>query len=119
MSARIRAKKVKEDGHTFDSMREHARYCMLKLLIRAGEIEGLQVHPRFPIVIGGVPILMRSARYPNGRQLTYVADFRYRRVGEIGPFAEWVIEDSKGHRTEVYKLKLALVQAMGLEILET
>lgn len=112
------AKKVKDDGHTFDSKREHARYLELKLLERAGEITLLEVHPRIRIVIAGVAIKLKSDGYPNGRQLTYVADFRYvdRKTGAV------VWEDVKmqsGHRPEVYRLKRALVDAMGITITET
>jgi hypothetical protein len=104
------------DGTTLDSKREYMRYGALLLLFYAGEIEELDVHPRIPICIGGVQVLMRSAGYPNGRKLTYVGDFRYIDIDK-----KHGIEDVKmqsGHRTEVYKIKRALVEAMGLHITE-
>jgi len=109
------------DGTKLDSKREYLRYCDLLLLQRAGEICGLKVHPRFPITIGGVPILMKSKGYPNGRHLTYVADFEYfpGGISELGKAL--VIEDVKmqsGFRTEVYKIKRALMDAMGHPITE-
>jgi len=111
-------KKPIVDGYKFDSRHEAARYQELKLLFLSGEIESLKLHPRYPIKIGGVPVLLRSERYPNGRSLTYVADFSYvdLRLDEV------VIEDVKmqsGHRTEVYKIKRALMEAMGYRITET
>jgi len=114
---------VAADGTKLDSGREYKRYQDLLLLERAGEISKLEVHPRYKIVIGGVPVMMKSTRYPNGRHLTYVADFTYLLVSGVGADkeAERVIEDVKmqsGHRTEVYKIKRALMDAMGLTITE-
>jgi hypothetical protein len=109
-------RKVKIDGHTFDSGREAQRYLELKLLQKARKVTGLVVHPRIPIIFGGRPVLLRSRGYPNGRRLTYVADFEYLTAGQV------VIEDVKmqsGFRTEIYKIKRALVEHMGIKILET
>jgi len=105
------------DGTVLDSKREYVRYCELLLLQRAGEIASLTVHPRFPIEVGGIPIMIKSKRYHKGRQLTYVADFTYRDTRDDC----FVIEDVKmqsGHRTEVYKIKRALMDAMGQPVTE-
>ena len=118
------------DGHRFDSKYESERYLELKLLEKAGKIRDLELQPRFPIEIFGLKIMMRSQRYPNGRQLTYVADFRYVDIEKavlckkcekpllgIGV----VIEDVKmqsGHSQPEYKIKRALMQAMGYQITE-
>ena len=114
-------KHLHPDGTKLDSKREYVRYCDLLLLQRAGELCGLKVHPRYPITIAGVPILLKSSRYPNGRHLTYVADFSYF-PGEAGDMRlGFIIEDVKmqsGHRTEVYKIKRALMDAMGRPITE-
>lgn len=59
-------RRVKIDGHTFDSFGEGRRYEELKLLLMAGAIEWLKVHPRYPLIVAGVEIC------------TYVADFEYR-----------------------------------------
>ena len=113
------------DGIRFDSKREFLRYMDLKLLEKAGEITELKVHTRYPIIIGGVPVRIKSERYNTlGRQMVYVADFSYRRiVSEISGLEvnRNVIEDVKmqsGHRTEVYKIKKALMDAMGYTIEE-
>lgn len=108
------ARKVELDGHKFDSAKEANRYAELHLLEKAGIIEALELQPRFPIIIGGVPIKQRSHRYGNGRQVVYVADFRYVDVAT----GETVIEDVKGQATRVYLLKRALVEAMGLTVRE-
>lgn len=94
---------VEEDGYRFASKAEHRRYRELKLLVAAGAISDLEVHPKFPLTINGTNV---------GR---YEADFGYRDLERN----EVVFEDVKGVRTEVYKLKAKLVRALyGVEIVE-
>ena len=101
------------DNIKFASLKEARRYRELKLMEKAGLISKLILQPRFPISIGGVKIMMLSKRYhKQGRQLVYVADFQYEENGKI------IIEDTKGHLTEGYKIKRALMLAMGFEIIE-
>lgn len=111
--------KIEHDGIQFDSKREFLRYIDLKVLVRAGEISDLKVHPKYPIVIGGIEIRIFSKRYhKTGRLMYYEADFSYLTKA---PFGELVIEDVKmqsGFRTEVYKIKRALMKAMGHDIKE-
>lgn len=112
----VRSKTV--DNIKFASGREADRYAELKLLRAAQVIKNLELQPRIPIIIGGIPIRIMSKRYHTlGRPLTYVADFRYYDREKLCT----IIEDVKmqsGHRTEVYRIKRALVLAMGLEISE-
>ena len=86
------------DGHRFPSKAEMRRYAQLKLLERAGAIRDLQLHPRFPLVVNGVPC---------GK---YIADFGYydNRADKA------VVEDCKSPptRTAVYRLKKRLVEAL-------
>jgi hypothetical protein len=105
------------DNIKFDSKRELNRYLELKLLERAGVITDLELQPRIRIVIGGVEVKMISRRYPNGRALTYVGDFRYLDLEKNATILEDVKMNS-GHRPDVYKVKRALIHAMGLEITE-
>lgn len=100
------------DGETFDSGREADRWMQLKLLEKAGEISHLERQPVILLYSGTTPV-----RGASGRHLFYKADFRYFDTKKDA----LVIEDSKGFKTDVYKLKKAFVQAMmpGLEILET
>lgn len=114
---------VHGDGTKFDSRLEMNRYSELLLLKRAGEITELKVHPRYPLYGMNGKLMMRSNRYPNGRQMVYVADFSYNVHAVIDgePATKPVIEDVKmqsGHRTEVYKIKRALMDAMGCPITE-
>ncbi len=91
------------DGITFDSRKEAARFCELKLLQRAGKIDGLTCQVPFEVRLNGEKICV------------YVADFRYLDLETTG----YVIEDVKGMRTPVYKLKKRLVEAQyGIVITE-
>lgn len=98
------AKRTEVDGHSFPSRAEARRYGELKLMQQQGVIEGLELQPRFPLLVNGVNIG------------TYVADFRYRDIERGGV----VIEDTKGMRTPMYKWKKKHLHAQyGIDILET
>lgn len=89
------------DGRKFDSLAEARRYRELTRLRDAGEISQLRLQPRYPIVINGIPVCV------------YVADFSY--IGSTGI----VVEDVKGVRTAVYRLKNKLMRAVhGIDITE-
>lgn len=105
-------KTVHADGTKFDSKREMHRYCNLLLMQKAKVITGLELQPRIPIIIKGVAIKYLIAT--GTRQMFYVADFKYFDRER----QQWVLEDAKGHATEVYKIKRALVKAMGITIEE-
>ena len=90
------------DGITFASKAEARRYGELKLAQAAGEIYGLALQPKFPLVVNGVKVA------------TYIADFEYFTDG-----ARRVIEDVKGVRTPVYRLKKKLTEVLhGVTITE-
>jgi hypothetical protein len=104
------------DGKRFASKREGARYRLLKEREAKGEISNLELQPSFKLKSGDRPILLKSKGYPNGRQATYFADFAY-----WCPVQEKrIIEDAKGMKTDVYKLKKAIVEAQfpGVKIVE-
>jgi len=110
--SKFKNKKVKLDGYTFDSLSE-AKHYQHSLLPRfkSGEITHLEVHPRFKCMINGVKIC------------DYIADFSYINVKEIGLQGQigcQVVEDVKGFKTDVYKLKKKLVEAIyrGTKIIE-
>lgn len=71
------AKKVTQDGHTFDSKHEAERYSELKLLERAGQIENLQLQVPF--------VLLPIQKGEDGKTLElgvrYIADFVYTENG--------------------------------------
>lgn len=84
-----------KDGKGFESKREADRYQELSLLLAAGLIKDLRT--QVPYII--VP---ESA---HGPQLVYIADFVYidTKTGKE------VVEDAKGFKTAVYKLKKRLM----------
>lgn len=99
--------KTDVDGILFDSMKEAKRYRELLLLLRAGEIRDLRLQPRYPFVIQGEPVKIKSKGFPNGRSVSYVADFEYiERSGRL------VIEDVKGFDTAVSRLKRAIFYSL-------
>ncbi|WP_316057616.1 DUF1064 domain-containing protein [Finegoldia magna] len=89
------AKKIKIDGHTFDSKREAERYCELKLFFKAGLIRNLELQPRF---------LLQDEFFDKNevkhKKIEYVADFLY-----IDNNGKAIVEDVKGVLTDVYKIK--------------
>lgn len=92
------AKKIKIDGHPFDSKREAERYRELKLFLKAGLIRNLELQPRF--------LLQQKFKDKQGnthRKIEYVADFMY-----IDKDDKKIVEDVKGMMTGVYKLKKKL-----------
>lgn len=101
--------KVKADGYTFDSKAEYARYCELKLLEEAGQIEDLRVHPSF--------VIMDGYTEPNtGKKIRtrrYEADFRYWNEDT----GQMIVEDVKGKRTAFFNLKWDLVRQRYPEFL--
>lgn len=99
------------DGVMFASKWEAHRWTELRIEERAGTVRRLERQRPFAITVNDWPVC------------TYVADFVYERVAEFGPDAHsWqrVVEDAKGFRTEMYRLKKKLMKAaLGIEILET
>lgn len=101
---KYRNKKIKVGDMTFDSKKEFHRHRELKLLEIAGKISNLQ---------GQVPfVLIEKSKH--GRVIKYVADFVYYEDGKM------VVEDVKGVKTPVYRLKKRLLaEKYGIEIKET
>lgn len=91
-------KKVQIDMYVFDSIAESRRYKELALLEKAGEIENLQLQPKF---------LLQESFKKNGktyRKIEYIADFMYEEKEKI------IVEDVKGKETEAFKLKHKLFE---------
>jgi hypothetical protein len=87
---------------TFDSKKEAARYLDLELYQKAGAITELELQPKFSIDINGVHIC------------NYFADFSY-----LDGYGQRTVEDVKGMKTPVYKLKKKMVKAVhGIDIIE-
>lgn len=93
-------KKVTIDGITFDSRLEANRYCELKLLCQAGEISQLRLQPEFELI----PAFRKNGKAY--RRTVYRADFMYfdKKTGK------YIVEDTKGFKTDVYMLKRKLFE---------
>ncbi len=101
-------KRVRADGYLFDSQAEYRRYNELKLLLAAGEISDLVVHPTFSISPAGRDRWAHKAI----RAHKYEADFQYydkeaRRV---------CVDDVKGVSTQLFRLKWDIVRLRYPEI---
>ena len=91
-------KKVQIDMYVFDSIAESRRYKELALLEKAGEIENLQLQPKF---------LLQDSFKKNGktyRKIEYIADFMYEEKGK------GIVEDVKGMETKEFKIKRKLFE---------
>ncbi len=96
-------RKTVVDGITFDSQAEARRWSLLNLLQKGGQIKKLERQVKYLLAVEGVKIA------------DYVADFRYI---DIKRQAE-VVEDVKGVKTPVYRLKKKLMKAIyGIDIAE-
>jgi hypothetical protein len=121
------AKKIKDPatGYVFDSKAEFIRWCELRILERAGKISGLKSQVKYELI----PAQREESTevYKAGPQkglpkpgaviekaCTYVADFVY---WENGRF---VVEDTKGVRTDAYRIKKKLMLWIhGIKVKET
>lgn len=96
--SKYHSKTVEVQGIRFDSKKEANRYLELKLKERAGEIQNLELQPEFEL---------QPKFRKNGvtfRAIKYRADFKYTDHGKT------VIEDVKGMKTDVYKIKRKLFE---------
>lgn len=106
--SKYHAKKTVVDGITFDSRKEADRYLVLKGMEEDGSIEVLRRQVRYELV----PAFDVDGRHY--RPVFYVADFVYVEDGKT------VVEDVKGVRTDVYRLKSKLfARRYGMSIKET
>jgi hypothetical protein len=89
------ARKVEQDGYSFDSQAEARYYQQLKLRQKVGEIDSLAVHPTIKVQNGGVKIC------------NVILDFYFwdRRTNKN------CYVDVKGVDTAVSRLKRKLVKA--------
>lgn len=88
-------KKTTVDGIKFDSKAEAERYIDLKTLEHWGTIKDLRLQPTYELQ----PSYKKNGK--TVRKIVYKADFEYFdcRTGKV------IVEDVKGVKTAVYKLK--------------
>ena len=90
------------DNITFASKAEARRYQELKILQQSGFISGLTLQPTYALRVNGLVVC------------TYKADFAYVEAKKS------IVEDVKGYKTPVYRLKKKLFEAIyRVKILET
>lgn len=95
---------ITSDGR-FDSKREMKRWYELKLMEKAGVIKNLKRQVRYELI----------PKVGSQRPTYYYADFVY-----FDKDGNEIVEDVKGTKTEVYKLKKKLMLwRYGIEIRET
>lgn len=106
------AVKTQVDGIVFASKAESKRYLQLKELERFGQIDSLELQPKY--------VLAPSVKFSDATRATpalrYIADFRY-----VDSDGSTVVEDVKGmsKNTEGYRIKKHLMLAIhGIEVKE-
>lgn len=107
MGNKYGAKKITDPatGFVFDSKKEFTRWCELRILERAGKISCLQRQVKYELI----------PKQKGERACTYVADFGY-----IDSEGNKVVEDTKGVRTDAYRIKRKLMLHIhGIKIKET
>lgn len=103
---KYRAKKTEVDENVFHSKKEAKRYVELKEMILCNKIDTLELQPSFSMYV----INEKGNKCIVGK---YIADFAYMQDGKR------VIEDVKGMRTPIYRLKKKIVEALyDIEIVE-
>lgn len=107
--SKYKNKKIEYDGIVFDSKKELHRYWELLELEKLNLIKQLQLQKKF---------VLQDKFKMNGktiRAITYIADFYY----YDNQKKCYVVEDVKGIKTEVYKIKKKLFQhRYGIDIVE-
>ncbi|MBD5427512.1 MAG: DUF1064 domain-containing protein [Treponema sp.] len=97
---------------TYDSLKESRRAAQLRLLQHAGEIRDLKEQVRFELIPRQLDAVTGETLE---RACSYIADFTYRLSD--GTF---VVEDTKGYLTDVYRIKRKLMLYVhGIRIKET
>ena len=91
---KYKAIRTEVDGIMFASKKEARRYQDLKLLHKAGLISQLKLQPVYPFILNEKVMFK------------YIADFEYIEGKNV------VVEDVKGMKTPMYRLKKKLIEAM-------
>lgn len=92
--SKYKAKPVYLNNVRFMSIGEAKRYSKLAYLETSGEIQKLELQPRFKILVNSFKIC------------DYVADFIYTYQSQT------IVEDTKGYETPDFKIKLKLMNAV-------
>ena len=97
----------------YDSKKEYYRSNELKLLQRAGEITNFQEQVTYELVPSQWKVIDGKKKCIE-HAVKYIADFQY--TDKAG---NTIVEDTKGFKTEVYKIKKKLMlHVHGIKIRE-
>lgn len=127
--SKYRSQKITRDGITFDSVKEYRRFCELRLLEKAGEIQNLERQKPFELIPAQYEEIPTGEFYKRGERkgqpkmkrvciensVVYNADFVYTENGKT------VVEDtkSKATKTKDYIIKRKLMLSVhGIKIRE-
>jgi hypothetical protein len=91
--SKYKSNKIIIDGIKFDSKKEGSRYIQLKALLDNNKISNLELQKEY---------ILQPSYKKNGktiRKISYFADFVYNENDKV------IVEDVKGYKTEIYKLK--------------
>ena len=108
--AKYNNKKVEYHGFIFDSQKECDRYKELKILEAIGDICNLLLQVRYELI----PSCSKQDGMPAQKAVYYIADFVYREG-----IHKTVIEDCKGFKTPIYKLKKKIMRSKGYIVRES
>lgn len=100
--SKYNSRKTIVDGITFDSKKEARRYEELKRMEKEGLIQGLELQVPFELVPSFT--IMIDGKKKKRRNIKYIADFVYYEDGKK------IVEDVKGRKTDIYKLKKKLFE---------
>lgn len=112
---KFKNKRTEVDGHKFHSKKEAARYKELKILEEEGAIKNLVLQPSFWFYRGVYDVTEerviwgstdKMEAYKDELVFKYISDFRYVCGKKI------IVEDVKGFKTPLYKLKAKIFQAL-------
>ena len=99
-------KKIAIDGIIFDSIKEGRRYQELKILENEAEISSLKTQPVFELQ----PSFKKNGK--TYKKIVYKADFIY----FDNKLNKTIVEDVKGFKTEVYRLKKKMFEYIYKEL---
>lgn len=117
-------RKTVVNGIEFDSQKEARRYQELRLLERSGKISNLRLQVKYVLIPtqrtasfelykSGPKKGMRKSGKVLENECAYIADFVYTQGGSE------IVEDAKGMRTAVYRIKRKLMlERYGIQIQE-
>ena len=119
--SKYNARSVTCFGIKFDSTKEAVRYLELREMVKKGLISDLRLQVPFVLLpaiwedrIERLKTKEKTVRKCIQEPVTYIADFVYVKDGQR------IVEDAKGFKTEVYKIKKKMMRSLlGITILET